>query len=128
MAGATGRRIPVLPHIWLGEISKNSIAAAESDQRQTANGGRRIAGLTNEARVFVMGDREAADEELADENAMNGTLILFGIRRTHEKIAAGDARKVRRGRCRHRGTGAALTGAALSRLVYKTVSIYSLRL
>jgi hypothetical protein len=52
-----------------------------------------------------MRDGKAADEELADVDAMNGTFIGAAVGSSHEKIAGRDSCEVRSGCKRHRAFG-----------------------
>jgi len=70
-----------------------------------------MARRADESRVFVLGHREPADEELADERPMYGALVVFRIGRAHEEVASGDTRQVRGRRGRHRRLGGTLVSA-----------------
>ena len=47
-------------------------------------------GRPDETRVFVIGDRETAHEELADVHAMDGALVGRGIRGAHHERTSGN--------------------------------------
>ena len=53
-------------------------------------------------RVFILSHRKPADEKLADVYTVDGTLVLFGVCRSHQKIAGGYASKVWSDRSDHR--------------------------
>ena len=48
----------------------------------------------DEARVFVVGNRKAADEELAEVNAVNRTFVFLPVSRAHHEIARRNARQI----------------------------------
>src|SRR5262249_43236461 len=45
------------------------------------------------------------DEELADEDAMHGPLVVLGIGSAHQKVSGGNASEVRQSRSAHRAEG-----------------------
>ena len=78
MTAVAGGRLPVFPpDVGYSELLEDGVLAAGGDERQTANGGSRITCGTHEARVLAVGDRKAADEELADVHSVHRTLVLI---------------------------------------------------
>ena len=111
MAAVAGRRLTVVPDIGRGKLAERRFAIAAGDERKIADGRRRMAGRAYEPRVLVLRDGKTSDEKLADEDAMDGPLVLFCIGRAHEEIAGWDARQVWRcggGHLGARGHGAAV--------------------
>src|SRR5579871_6499038 len=94
MAAVARRRMAALPDVGRGEISEDVFEHARRDERQRADRRRRMTGGADETRVFVVGDGKPADEELADADAVNGTLVGLGVRRAHEEIAGGDSGEI----------------------------------
>ena len=111
MVAVAGGRLIAVPFVRRGHVTKERLASAARDERQLADGRRAVAGRAHEARVLVVGDRKAADEELADEDAVHRPLVLFHIGGAHEEIAARNSSDVRRGRSAHRRSGAAVASA-----------------
>ena len=66
MAIAAFGRSAVVPEIRGGQRPEIGLERARNHQRQRANGGRRMAGLADELRVFGVGDRIDADREIVD--------------------------------------------------------------
>jgi hypothetical protein len=58
---------------------------------------RRVSGRTDESSVLVLGDREAADIELANIDAVDGTLVLVNIGSAHQVLAGGNPGQIRLG-------------------------------
>ena len=74
---------------------KHGVSAARPrSMRQSPNRGRRIAGRADEPRVFVVRHRKAADEELADVDAMDRALVFLGVRGAHQEIAGGNPSQI----------------------------------
>ena len=46
-----------------------------------------MAGRLDKPRVFVVGDLETADEELAHVNAVDRPLVFVGVRGAHQEVA-----------------------------------------
>ena len=55
----------------------------------------------DEARILGVGDGLHAEEEVVDVNAVERTLILFGVLGTHEEFAGGNQRELGREVGRH---------------------------
>jgi hypothetical protein len=82
----------------MGWLLEQGVAPGGGDERQPTDGRRRVAGRAHEARVLVVGHGKAADEELADVDAMDRAFVFLGVRRPHEEFAGGDTRQIwRRG-------------------------------
>jgi hypothetical protein len=54
-----------------------------------------MAGRTDESSVLVLSDREPADVELADIDAVDGTLVLVNIGSAHQVLAGGNPGQIR---------------------------------
>ena len=105
----------VIPDIRRGKLAKCRFAIAARDERQFAHAWRRVPGRADEPRVLFVRDGKTADEKLADEHAVDGPLVLFGVCRPHEEIAGRDARQIGRYRGAHRGARA--RGGHLARTI-----------
>ena len=105
MTAVTSWWFALLPDVRLGEFPEQMVAAFRCDERQLANRRRAMPGGADKLRVVIVGDGKAADEKLADVDAMNGTFIDAAVGSSHEKIAGGNSRKVRSGCKRHRAFG-----------------------
>src|SRR5215207_7819395 len=115
MSTLAGRRRIVTPDVRRGKLAKCRFAIAACDERQLAHAWRRAAGRTDEPRVLFVRNRITADEKFADEHAVDGSLVLLGVCRTHEEIAGRDARQIGRYRGAHRGARA--RGGHLARTI-----------
>ncbi len=73
-----------------------------------------MSGGADELRVVVVGDGKAADEKLADMDAMNGTFIDAAVGSSHQKIAGRNSREIRSGCKRHRAFARDLAVASKS--------------
>ena len=96
VAAVAGRRFVVLPDVGQREILEDGVAPTRRDERQPADGGRRMASRAHEAGVVVARHGKASDEELADVHAMNGAFVVLGVGRAHQEVAGGNARQIRR--------------------------------
>ena len=95
MGAVAVRRRAIPPHVPTCEIAEKLIAAC-CDERRFAYLGLWITGRPDETRVFVLCDREAADQKLTHVHAMDGTFVLARVRRAHQEIASRNARERRR--------------------------------
>src|SRR5258706_4260317 len=100
MAAVSGRRPFVFPDVRRRALAERGLTLAESDQRQVADDRGRIAGGLDKLLVFVVGDWKAADEELADVDAVNRTLVVFGVSGPHEKFTGRNPGQIWR-KCLH---------------------------
>jgi hypothetical protein len=89
MTAVTSWWFALLPDVRLGEFPEQMVAAFRCDERQLANRRRAMPGGADELRVGIVGDAKAADEKIADVDAMNGTFIDAAVGSSHEKIAGG---------------------------------------
>ena len=95
MGAVAGRRLASAQMYGAASSRNDGVAAAGRNQRQPAHGGSGMAGGADEPGVLVAGDRKAPDEEFAQVDAMDGSLVFLCVRRPHQKIAGGNARQVR---------------------------------
>ena len=72
------------------------VPTAGCDKGQVSQGRGRMARRSDEARVFVVGDRETAHEELADVHTMDGALVGGGIRGAHQERTSGNPCEIRK--------------------------------
>jgi len=84
----------VFPHIGRSQFLEQAVAAARRDERQLANGRGPVAGRLDEPRVLVVGDWKSGDEEFAHVDAVNGTLVVLGIRGAHQKVTGWNPREI----------------------------------
>ena len=95
MAAMPGGRPTVFPHVWRGALEEERFTAAERDQREFTNDGSRMAGRLDEARVLVVRDRKAPDEELADVDTVDWPFVFLRVGGPHQKVAGGDSCQIR---------------------------------
>jgi len=73
-----------------------------------------VAGRSDESRVLVVGHWKSADEVFAQVDAMNGALVILGVRGAHQKVTGRNPGEIG-GRCeRHRPSTSTLVVARLS--------------
>ena len=101
MAAVAGGRLVVLPDVRRRHFPEQRIAFVAAgggpggrDERQAGDRRRGMTRRAHKARVLVVGDGKAADEKLADVDAVDRALVLFGIGRAHEEFAGGDTGEI----------------------------------
>ena len=97
-AMAVGRRA-IAPRVTRGQIAEQFIVLAR-DERRFSHLRRLVARRADEARVLVLGDWKATNEEFAEMHAVHGTLVLSGVGGSHEEVASRNPRERWRGRKR----------------------------
>src|SRR5205814_10230419 len=80
------RRTAVFPHGGRRQFLEQAAATARCDERQLANRRGPVPGRLDEPRVLVVGDWKSGDEEFAHVDAMDGTLVVLGVRGAHQKV------------------------------------------
>src|SRR5689334_2316717 len=103
MTAVALRRIAILPDIGCCQLFEHQIAAAAGDERHPAQRGRWIAGGSGKTSVLVVRHGEAAGEELAQVDAVDGAFVGGSIGGAHEEFARGNPYKIGKGRLSQNG-------------------------
>src|SRR4029077_6880399 len=93
------------PDVGRRQFAEPGVPSAARDEREATDRRGRVSSRADKARVLVVSDRKTADEELVDEHSMDGPLVVLSVGRTHEEVAGGNARQIRRRRGGHDGIG-----------------------
>jgi len=89
-------RMAVLPDVGRADLAERALALGAArlhDEGQLVDGRRAMPRLPREAGIVGVGHRLEAQEEVVDMDAMERTLILFGVLGAHEEFAGWDQRE-----------------------------------
>jgi hypothetical protein len=97
MIGALGRGMPVLPDVRRSDVAKRALAlqaARFDDHGQFVDGGGTMSRLADEACVLGVRDGLDGEKDVVDVNAVDGSFVVLRIIGAHQKLTAGNQRKL----------------------------------